>query len=154
MIGMKEKWIWFDMDGTIADFYGVDGWLDDLMNLNTRPYELAKPLYDTIDLVNMLLELKMVGYQIGIISWLSKNRNVEFETRIAQAKKKWLAENLLDDILDKIIITPYGMTKADTCRKFGKGILIDDEQQNRDKWDLGSTIDANLNILEELAKLL
>ena len=100
MIGMKEKWIWFDMDGTIADFYGVDGWLDDLMNLNTRPYELAKPLYDTIDLVNMLLELKMVGYQIGIISWLSKNRNVEFETRIAQAKKKWLAENLLDDILD------------------------------------------------------
>lgn len=151
---MKEKWIWFDMDGTIADFYGVDGWLDDLMNLNTRPYELAKPLYDTIDLVNMLLELKMVGYQIGIISWLSKNRNVDFETRIAQAKKKWLAENLLDDILDKIIITPYGMTKADTCRKFGKGILIDDEQQNRDKWDLGSTIDANLNILEELAKLL
>lgn len=151
---MKEKWIWFDMDGTIADFYGVDGWLDDLMNLDTRPYELAKPLYDTIDLVNMLLELKMVGYQIGIISWLSKNRNVEFETRIAQAKKKWLAENLLDDILDKIIITPYGMTKADTCRKFGKGILIDDEQQNRDKWDLGSTIDANLNILEELAKLL
>ena len=27
---MKLKMICFDMDGTIADLYGVSGWLDDL----------------------------------------------------------------------------------------------------------------------------
>ena len=39
-----EKAIYFDMDGTIADLYGVDGWLDDLMNESTRPYAAAAPL--------------------------------------------------------------------------------------------------------------
>ena len=29
------KAIYFDMDGTIANFYGVDGWLNDLINENT-----------------------------------------------------------------------------------------------------------------------
>ena len=33
----EEKWIWFDMDGTIADLYSVDGWLEDLLAFNTRP---------------------------------------------------------------------------------------------------------------------
>ena len=32
------KKIYFDMDGTIADFYGVDGWLADLEAHNVRPY--------------------------------------------------------------------------------------------------------------------
>ena len=26
------------MDGTIADFYGVQGWLEDIRNNNPRPY--------------------------------------------------------------------------------------------------------------------
>ena len=38
------KAIYFDMDGTIANFYGVDGWLDDLINERTRPYAQARPL--------------------------------------------------------------------------------------------------------------
>ena len=38
-----RKQINFDMDGTLVDFYGVEGWLDDLMNRNTRPYREAKP---------------------------------------------------------------------------------------------------------------
>ena len=34
----------FDMDGTIADLYGVENWLEHLINGNTFPYEMAKPL--------------------------------------------------------------------------------------------------------------
>ena len=32
------KAIYFDMDGTIADLYAVDGWLADLRSENVRPY--------------------------------------------------------------------------------------------------------------------
>lgn len=32
-----EKMIWFDMDGTIADLYGVENWLEDLRNEVARP---------------------------------------------------------------------------------------------------------------------
>ena len=39
-----NKAIYFDMDGTIADLYGVSGWLADLEAENVRPYAEAKPL--------------------------------------------------------------------------------------------------------------
>ena len=38
--------IYFDMDGTIADLYGVENWLNDLRTERTTPYEIATPLCD------------------------------------------------------------------------------------------------------------
>lgn len=151
---MRNEWIWFDMDGTIADLYGVDGWLDDLVAFNTRPYENAKLMYNIVELLAMLVELKACGYNLGVISWGSKANNQEFDTRVEKVKKEWLKKTFLDTLLDEIIVTPYGVTKSDTCEKFGKGILVDDEIQNREAWKLGQTINANENILKELKKLL
>lgn len=151
---MNNGWVWFDMDGTIADLYSVDGWLDDLLNHNTRPYEQAKDLYNTLDLLEIMLSLKEKGYKLGVISWGSKENNVDYDRAVAQVKKEWLANRLLDIVLDKIIVTPYGVKKADTCRQFGYGVLVDDEEQNRQAWDLGATINAQENILKELKKLL
>lgn len=152
---MKEnnKWIWFDMDGTIADLYGVDGWLDDLLAHNTRPYAQAKDIYNTVDLLEVLIELKLRGYNLGIISWGSKENNAEYDKAVEIVKREWLADRLLDIMFDKIIVTPYGVRKADTCRKFGYGILVDDEEQNRNAWDIGSTINATSDILKVLWNL-
>ena len=150
---MKEKWIWFDMDGTIADLYGVEGWLDDLINLNTRPYEKAKLLYDNADLLYMLGLLREKGYHIGVISWGSKAKNENFDREVEFVKREWLYEKCISDFLDRIIVTAYGVRKADTCRKYGSGILVDDEEQNRKAWDLGRTINANENIIEALKAL-
>lgn len=151
---MANKWIWFDMDGTIADLYGVDGWLEDLMAHNERPYREAKALYDTVDLLETLSDLKDKGYKIGIISWLAKKPTEEYNQRVIKAKKDWLKAQYLDLLLDEIIITAYGIKKSNTCRSYGEGILIDDEEQNRKDWDLGATIDATENILKKLRGLL
>lgn len=150
---MKE-WIWLDMDGTIADLYGVDGWLNDLINHSTRPYEIAKPMYDLYDLIGTLNDLREVGYKIGIISWSSKEQNPIFDKRVRQAKKDWLLLNCLDKVVDTMIVTAYGVCKADTCKLYGKGILVDDEEPNRNAWYLGDTINANENILEILKNML
>lgn len=149
-----KGWIWLDMDGTIADLYGVDGWLDDLIAYSSRPYEEAEPLYDMVDLLETLSDLKDAGYKIGIISWLSKKPTADYNERVIKAKKEWLKKQYLDILLDEIIITAYGIKKADTCRTYGKGILVDDEEQNRTAWDLGKTIDATENILAQLKGLL
>lgn len=149
-----NKWIWFDMDGTIADLYGVNGWLDDLVAFSTRPYEVAKDMYKLVDLANVLIDLKMNGYNLGIISWSSKAHNLDFDNQVRLAKEKWLKDRGLDILLDKILVTPYGVCKADTCRMFGQGILVDDEEPNRNEWYLGDTINANGNIIKELKKLL
>ena len=150
----NKGWIWLDCDGTFVDLYGVENWLDDLLAFNVRPYAIAKPMYNISELIETLTELKLKGYNIGIISWLSKNPNIDYGTRVAKTKKDWLSRYGFDDILDKILITPYGMKKSDSCRKYGKGILVDDEEQNRNAWDLGFTINANKNIILELRKLL
>ena len=150
---MEDKWIWFDMDGTIADLYGVDGWLEDLIAHNTRPYAQAKDIYNVLDLLEIMIVLKENGYKLGVISWGSKENNKEYDKAVEIVKKAWLYDRLMDAFLDEIIVTPYGVRKADTCRKFGYGILVDDEKQNRDAWDLGITIDATQNIIKALWEL-
>ena len=50
--------IYFDMDGTIADFYGVENWLDYLLAEKTFPYVSAKPLVDNNKLETILLNLQ------------------------------------------------------------------------------------------------
>ena len=149
----EEKWIWFDMDGTIADLYSVDGWLEDLLAFNTRPYEQAKIMYNQLSLLEVMAELKYKGYKLGIISWGSKARNEKYDEMVTRAKKEWLEKTLLNILLDKVIVTQYGVCKADTCRPYGYGILVDDEKPNRDAWDLGETINANENILKSLWEL-
>ena len=151
---MMTREICFDMDGTIANLYGVNGWLDDITNKSARPYAQAEPIYNMVDFLLLLVELKQRGWKIGIISWLSKNPDAEYGERVTKAKKEWLLSWCMDIVLDKVLIVPYGQCKADTCRQFGYGVLADDEEQNRNAWDLGDTIDANKNLLEELAKLL
>lgn len=150
----NEKWVWLDMDGTIADFYSVSGWLDDIISHRTRPYEIAKPLYNMVDLLEVLFELKTKGWNIGIISWSSKEKNTDFDRQVEKAKNQWLVNECLDLILDKVIVTQYGISKADTCRPYGYGILVDDEKSNRDNWDIGTTIDAETDIIEKLWKMI
>lgn len=117
-----EKIINFDMDGTLADFYGIEGWLDYLVNEDTTPYREAKPLYDTIELSALLNELQTKGYEINIISWGSKNSTKEFLKATEKTKKEWLAK-YFDFDFDNIFVIPYG-TPKDTIKR---GILFDDD---------------------------
>ena len=78
----------FDMDGTIADLYSVNNWLDKLRAFDETPYKNAKPLYD-MEILNVLLnKLKQNGYKIVVTSQLSKNSNKEYDKKVRQAKKR------------------------------------------------------------------
>ena len=150
---MMNRTLVFDMDGTIADLYGVDGWLADLRAFNPRPYIMAEPMYDMIELVELLNELKEIGYRIAVTSWLSMNSTKEYDRMVRQAKRKWLERYNFP--FDEIHLVAYGTTKANCTRKNGGyQILVDDNAKVRNGWTLGDTIDANENILEELKKLL
>jgi hypothetical protein len=154
LIKMTDKKILvFDMDGTIADFYGVSGWLDDLNNHRTRPYEIAKPLYDMVELAKILKDLKKIGYVIAITTWLSANSTKEYDDRVRKAKLEWLKKYSFP--YDEIHLVKYGTTKANCTRKLGGfQILIDDNEKVRKGWNLGATINANEDIIEKLKELL
>jgi len=122
------KMIWLDMDGTIANLYKGE-WLNDIINHNPRPYEIAGRLVEE----EKLIELVKNGYELGIISWLAKGSNKEYDKMVRNAKKEWLAKNYPNVKFSHIHIVKYGYPK-----QYIKGakweILVDDEKPNRDKW--------------------
>ena len=122
--------IYFDMDGTIADFYGVEGWLDDLRAENTRPYAEARPLVNMNSLARLLNKLIGLGYEINIISWTSRNGSAEYNSAVANVKRAWLRRHLRSVHFEEIHIIPYRKKKS-SC---GKGFLFDDEEPNRKEW--------------------
>ena len=141
------------MDGTIADFYGVQGWLEDIRNNNPRPYIVAEPLYNMDILISILNLLKLQGWEIVITSWLAKGSTKEFDELTRVAKREWLEQ--FNFPFDEIHLVKYGTTKANcTRKKGGYQVLVDDNEQVRNGWHLGSTINANENIIDELLKLL
>ena len=82
-----KKTIVFDMDGTLANFYGVKTWLADLAQENTRPYEVAEPLYNMAELNAIIAKLHEKGYTIVVTTWLAKNGTQEFNDRTRAVKK-------------------------------------------------------------------
>ena len=143
----------FDMDGTIANLYGVENWLEMLRAEDPTPYIVAQPMYD-MDALKVILEmLKLQGWTIAVTSWLSMGSTREYDKLVRQAKREWLER--YDFPFDEIHLVAYGTTKANCTRKNGGyQILVDDNEKVRNGWNLGGTINANENILEKLVELL
>lgn len=125
-----EKKIWFDMDGTIANLYGVDGWLAMLRNEDTTPYKVAKPLVNMQALARVLNRLTRQGWQVGIVTWTSKSGTAEYNKRVGEVKKNWVKQHLASVEIAYFDVIDYG-----TPKQIGRdGILFDDEIQNRVGW--------------------
>ena len=143
----------FDMDGTIADLYGVENWLSDLRSENVRPYAEAKPIYNMAELVKVLNMVKANGWTICVTTWLAKDSSKAYDKAVAKVKKEWLAR--YDFPYDEIHCLKYGRTKADATRKKADfQILIDDNKKIRDGWTLGTTVNAEYDILNFLRSLI
>lgn len=139
--------ICFDMDGTIADLYGVENWLEYLLEENVRPYKIAKPLVNMSALARRLNNLQRKGYEIGVISWTSKGGSDEYNAEVESAKRAWLHKHLASVKFDFIAVVPYGCNKA-AFADDEQDVLFDDENKNREDWR-GVAYDVD-NILEIL----
>ena len=74
---MTPKYLCFDMDGTIADLYAVNGWLEQLRAYNPNPYRVAEPMWDMVELTNAIQAIQEIGIKIVIITWASKDSTRE-----------------------------------------------------------------------------
>lgn len=131
--------IYFDMDGTIADLYGFNGWLDCLQNEQTDPYTEAGLLVDGEQLRNFLAAGKAAGVLFGVISWGAKNASKDYQKAIRRAKIEWLKKNDLLRYFGELHVVKYG-TPKNRAAKNRAGVLIDDELQ---RWNTEKLVDAN-----------
>ena len=144
--------IWFDMDGTIANLYGVENWLPMLRASDPTPYAIAKPLLRLSALAYMLNKLRAKGYEVGVLSWLSKTGTPEYNAEVTAAKYAWLREHLPSVDFDEIVIIPYG-TPKENYKRTDTDILFDDEERNRTNWGENSYTEKEImEVLKALAK--
>ena len=139
--------ICFDMDGTIANLYGVENWLEYLIAEDVKPYAEAKVMLNMNSLARLLNNLQKKGNEIVIISWLSKCGSEDYDKRVTETKKAWLKKHLGSVKFNEINIVKYGTNKAQFA-KSENDILFDDEEPNRTAWT-GKAYNVN-NILEVL----
>ena len=138
--------IWFDMDGTIADLYGVDGWLEMLIAQDATPYAIAKPLVNLSALARLMHKAQRKGFEICIVSALAKNSTAAYDEQVKTAKLEWLKKHLASVDFDEIRFVPYTFIKNDV--NSGSDILFDDEERHLTAWT-GKAIHASA-ILETL----
>ena len=143
-----NKKIYLDCDGTWIDLYGVEGWLSMLQNQNPTPYQIAKPMINLSWFARTIHELQAQGFEICIISWLAKNATPLYDKQVKEAKLNWFKKHLPSVEWNEIHIIKYGTPKS-TC---GKGILFDDELQNRQEWQ-GLAFDEK-DLIKNLRKFL
>ena len=148
--------ICFDMDGTIADLYGVDGWLEKLRAEDPTPYQMAGHMWDMEELATVLNCLRVVGIEVRIVTWLSMETTKEYDSAVRLAKREWLEQYGFP--FDHFHGVAYGTTKANCVRKYlgeGEAILIDDNAKVREGWHLGEAINpTEIDIVEYLKGLL
>ena len=155
----KVTKICLDMDGTIADLYGVEDWLPMLRNFDPSPYIYAQPMVNPIELAELLNLAIENGIDVEIITWLSKESTPTFDTYVREAKKIWL--DIFGIPYTAFHGVKYGATKADSIRKdmnwqeCETAVLFDDNAKVREGWHMGQAYDpTQFNICEILRGLL
>lgn len=169
---MNKNLICFDMDGTFVNLYAVQDWLAKLRAEDPSPYADAEPLVDMERLNEVCALLQKAGWEIAIITCMSKGASPEYKEAIRAAKRGWLEKwGFIYDHFYGVDYTtpkcevirrgmPTGMKVYRMCEDYwGKeipeAILIDDEARHTDRWGWGRTIDPTaVDLIEALRGLL
>lgn len=145
------KTIWFDMDGTIADLFKTENWLERLRAEDVTPYVEASPMVHLPTFCRECRQLQKLGYGIGIISWTSMKGSPKYNEEVASAKVKWLTKHLPSLQFDQIIICEYGTPKTNFATSVDD-ILFDDTLDNRLEWrDEGMIALSEKSIIKTLS---
>ena len=150
------KKICFDMDGTIADLYGVKDWLNRLESKDFEVYADAAPMCD-MEYTNALLkDISKKGVEINVISWASKTATKEEIQKIAEVKNAWLKAHNFE--CNNVYVVPYGTDKTtfvkDTLAYGEKALLFDDDERVRAKWNIGQALDPTKIKIENILKII
>jgi len=146
--------IYFDLDGTLYDLYGMDNWLERITTLaDTTAYaDEDALLVDMVALHEVLLTLVAQGYGIGVISWLALGSSQEYATAVRKTKREWIKKFL--PMAHEIHIVRYGTPKHQIINDKHDAIIVDDNADVREAWTHGQAIDATENLIESLRGLL
>lgn len=150
-----SKVIYFDMDGTVYNFYHRPDWLERLMEEDETLYTSGGPLVPMDELARICIMLKENGWTISVCTWLTKNVSRNFLRRTEQIKRQWVRRYM--PYVDNVYVLGYGVKKQNGVPRAKEMVLIDDNAEVRKMWDTPRqrwSIDASrAGWIQELEKL-
>ena len=149
------KTVIFDMDGTIADLYNEENWLDSLLAEKRGLFRNLKVMHDKNKLTRTLENLIDLGFEIEIVTWTPKNVSQNYIEIVAQEKIEWVQEHF--PMIKKVHCLDYGTPKQKANYKKSKlEILVDDNVEVVNTWvtpKRRKAIVANENLITNLQSL-
>jgi hypothetical protein len=145
--------VYFDLDGTLANLYNVEGWESKLRAEDASPYADATPLVDMVRLAAIIAKLRSAGVTVGVISWGAMDGTTEYTRGVKRVKMAWCKRYGLT--FDEFHVVKYGTPKHRVA-KCKHSVLVDDSSAVRQTWTLGATIDASdsRRMMEQLENIL
>lgn len=122
-----KKIVYLDMDGTIADLYGIENWLYRLRHEDATIFLECKPMITENEL---LRRFPTEEYEIRIMSMTPKGASANYCLNVAKQKDAWLDKYFPS--ITKRIYRAYGHNK--NLRNSINAILIDDSEPIRNSW--------------------
>ena len=151
-----KRIVYFDMDGTIADLYNSDRWLEKIQARQPVFSNLA-PMVDMVALQKVMGLLRDDDTDFGVITWLPMDADEQYCKACTVEKSDWLMEMFGTDAFTECYCVKYDTPKHEVPgRKLTKNdILIDDNWDVLLEWNKagGRGVHAS-QILNYLVKLL
>lgn len=142
-----SKKIYFDLDGTVYNLYGVENWLEKLRNEISGAFLEGDFLVDYENFMDCIEELIRQDYTFGVITWLPTQASPEYEEICRKEKIEWINDYL--PFVSEINICSYGILKQNCIQKRAKEMfLIDDNAEVCKMWETPTQRIA-ININEE-----
>jgi len=127
---------YFDMDGTIADLYNVEGWLADILSEQEGLFDNLFPLVDEEQFGNLCEALESQGHTFGIITWLPNGCSAKYAEIVREEKYQW-ARRFFGTYIQyfTFVALPYGTPKQKALiHRSQKAVLFDDNHEVIELW--------------------
>lgn len=124
---MKKITTYLDMDGTIANLYGIENWLPRLRNEDEIIFLECEPIISEEELFKHFPKEK---YEIRILSMTPLGATAEYCKNVEEQKNAWLDKYFPS--ITKRIYKAYGHNK--NLKNSENAILIDDSEPIRNSW--------------------
>lgn len=119
--------LYLDMDGTIADLYNQENWLEDLRAEKCGIFTNLKPIITEQELLS---RFPLERYDIRILSMTPRHASKPFCKVVKNEKNEWLDTHFPK--LKKRIYQRYSNNK--NLKGCANAILIDDNETIRNNW--------------------
>lgn len=124
---MKKIKVYLDMDGTIADLYNEENWLEKLQKEDKKVFLNAKPMITEKKLKKFFPSDR---YELTILSMTPKNASKKYIANVIDQKNQWLDKYFPS--ITKRIYKNYSNNK--NLKNSKNAILIDDNKNIRDNY--------------------